>query len=1799
METEKSILMVDDDSAFLEQAAIFLDNLLEDYEIQTENSADKALGRLNQESFEAIVSDYQMPGKDGLEFLKILRKERNVNTPFLVFTGKGREDVAMDALNLGADRYIQKGGNPKSQYGVLAQAVKQEVEHHTAKQKLEAREKHFEKSIQEAPYPAMLHAEDGKVISINETWTKITGYDEKEINTIEEWVDLAYEENKETIVNDIESLFHINDRKAEGIYTISTKDGEKREWKFSSSYIGKLPDGRATVLSMADDITEKKKTEAERNEYYNILQKTFQGVNSLLMVIDENHNIALCNWEDHEWVPEEKRNKRPKCYRVLKDLDEPCDNCPPMKTFEDGQPRSYKDINPIDGSHKDIDTIPIFDEENNVEYVLENVRDVTEQREREQRITRLNSILKAIRNVNQTIVQGNDVDEIMQKACDILVETMSYQECTIGLLEDEGKISTLAESGEHKFLKDWKVNSYGKGEAPECIKKALKSEKTEILNTDSCDECEFKNEEDSHITITFPMKSEGDVVGIFHIGLESGVELDEEEMDLLQEVVNDLVFAMEKIRSEKQLEKTKQRLELAMDASEHGFWDWNLDTDEVYFSPRYYEILGYDQGELDNLYETWKELMHPKDKEEILPEILGYIENAEPFEKEFRLKTKSGEWKWILAKGKSYEVDEDGNPHRAIGTQMDIDERKRKEKKIKESQKRYKSIFQKSPNAIWEEDYSEVKKMIDKKKKEVDDLDNYLRDNPEFVKECMKNVEILDFNNKVLELYDAEEEEEYLDNLDEVLTEKSLEIFRRTLLKIAHGGTYLEGVDVNRTLDGEKIDVFVTWKVVPGHEDDYSLVYVSDTDITDRVEANEKLKESRKFLQKSLDSIPANIAVIDEDGEILKINERWKEFAEKEGLGWNDYGIGHNYLEISKGSEGMSSEGSDEVYEGIKSIIEGKKEVFRHEYPCHSPDEKRWFLLTASSFEIDGEVRVIISHSNITEKKLAEENLKESRSRLKRSQEVAKVGSWEIDLETEQLTWSDETYRIFGLLPDEPMDYQKFLDMIHPEDRDYVDDEWNNALGEGEYDVEHRIIADEDVKWVREKADIKFDEEGDPERVIGSVQDITDRKKLREELKQNKEELETILESVPAMIWYKDTKNNLVRVNRAAAEITGYSPEEIEGKSAEIIYPEKAEDYYEDDLEVIESGEPKLGIIEEMETESGKKWVITHKVPYRDAEGEILGVIVLSVDITKRKEYEEKLKQSKEEYKSLIDGMNDAVFIHDMEGNFLTVNQEAVERLGYSEEELLSMSPKDIDAPEFAEKIKERMEEVKEGDISVFETKHITKDGKEILVEINSSLISYRDKHAILSVARDITERKEAEERLKRSERKFRKTFESSPDPTFLLDEEGVFVDVNEAAIQKLGFEKEEIVGKSISEMPFFSDEGRKKALDKFEERKKRPEEIDPYEINLFTSDGEEIYTEVNVGTFEEDGFQGEIVIARDITERKEAQKRFKKYVENSPYGVFVEDNEGNYVEVNEKACEITGYSEEELLDMNILDLYEPETQEKAAEKFETLKEEGQLRVELPFKRKDGKERIWDIFAIRLSENRTLSFVEDITARKEIEERENMLHSLLRHDVKNKVLVTQGYLELLEEFELDDDAIEYIKKSRQSIEKSLDIISKVRNLRKAKSEDIQEIEVISEIQKAVSDSKSRLVKNDMEVDLESEIDQCKVKGGNLMKELFSNLIENSINHSEANNIKIEPKLSEEKIVIRIEDDGIGIPEEDKETIFEKGYTTDEERGTGLGLYLVRRLLDIYDGSIDVKNSELGGARFDVHLKRRC
>jgi PAS domain S-box-containing protein len=288
-------------------------------------------------------------------------------------------------------------------------------------------------------------------------------------------------------------------------------------------------------------------------------------------------------------------------------------------------------------------------------------------------------------------------------------------------------------------------------------------------------------------------------------------------------------------------------------------------------------------------------------------------------------------------------------------------------------------------------------------------------------------------------------------------------------------------------------------------------------------------------------------------------------------------------------------------------------------------------------------LKMIGTAHDITEQRHAEDALRKSeheqrqlarqleleRSRLMAAQTVASMGSWETDLATLEVIWSEQTHRIFETNPATHVPtHQGFLALVHPDDRAAVDAAFARSFELHEVsEIEHRIVTlDGRVKFVIERWQIVHDENGRATRAIGTTQDITERKKAKEELQRAHNLLEAVVSGVPDAVFVKDLQGRYLLCNQATATLVGKKAEDILGKDDTYLFDaEDAQVVMENDREVIRNGETCTD--EEVLTAAGvTRTYLATKAPYRDAQGEIIGTIGISRDITERKQGEQRVE---------------------------------------------------------------------------------------------------------------------------------------------------------------------------------------------------------------------------------------------------------------------------------------------------------------------------------------------------------------------------------------------------------------------------------------------------------------------------------------------------------------------------------------------------------------------------------------------
>jgi PAS domain S-box-containing protein len=204
--------------------------------------------------------------------------------------------------------------------------------------------------------------------------------------------------------------------------------------------------------------------------------------------------------------------------------------------------------------------------------------------------------------------------------------------------------------------------------------------------------------------------------------------------------------------------------------------------------------------------------------------------------------------------------------------------------------------------------------------------------------------------------------------------------------------------------------------------------------------------------------------------------------------------------------------------------------------------------------DADGAVGgIFIVSEDITPKVKAERALSESRDDLNRAQAVAHTGSWRLNVRTNELSWSDETFRMFGVPPATNLTYESFLDVVEPIDRARVDRSWKAALEGAPYDIEYRVIADGITKWIHARSELEFDSAGRLLGGFGTVQDITDKKQAEEALRQSEERLRAVVDTAVDAIICIDEEGLIVSINPAAETMFGYAAGVIVGENISIL----------------------------------------------------------------------------------------------------------------------------------------------------------------------------------------------------------------------------------------------------------------------------------------------------------------------------------------------------------------------------------------------------------------------------------------------------------------------------------------------------------------------------------------------------------------------------------------------------------------------------------------------------------------------
>jgi len=413
-------------------------------------------------------------------------------------------------------------------------------------------------------------------------------------------------------------------------------------------------------------------------------------------------------------------------------------------------------------------------------------------------------------------------------------------------------------------------------------------------------------------------------------------------------------------------------------------------------------------------------------------------------------------------------------------------------------------------------------------------------------------------------------------------------------------------------------------------------------------------------------------------------------------------------------------------------------------------------------------------------------------------------------------------------------------------------------------------------------------------------------------VQQTTEMLELVFDNIPQLIYWKDTNLVYMGCNKNFALLNKIEePTSIIGRKDEdlIWLKDTGQSFKDKELEVIRNNKPVYNAIESLNMRDGKQsWFEINRIPLHDSKSNVVGILVTYEDITIRKIGEQKLKESEEKYRGILENIKETYFEVDLKGNFTFFNDAFANLIGYPKNELLGINYRNFVDEENKDKIFRVYNEVYQTSNPKANLQfQFRKKNDEIVICESSVYLRYDsegNKIGFSGLAREITEKYILEQKIKESEEKYRTIFNSSPDYFFITDTIGNIFDMNPALLQRIGMKLEEVKGKNFSEFL---------ASDNLEELKAvgeaivRGKEIKGVEIKAKTARGEIFEYEVNSVPLREGGRITKILnLARDITLRKlteqklkESEKKYRHLFESSPYSIWLMDEDGTIVDCN------------------------------------------------------------------------------------------------------------------------------------------------------------------------------------------------------------------------------------------------------------------------------------------------------------
>ena len=768
-----------------------------------------------------------------------------------------------------------------------------------------------------------------------------------------------------------------------------------------------------------------------------------------------------------------------------------------------------------------------------------------------------------------------------------------------------------------------------------------------------------------------------------------------------------------------------------------------------------------------------------------------------------------------------------------------------------------------------------------------------------------------------------------------------------------------------------------------------------------------------------------------------------------------------------------------------------------------------------------------------------------------------------------------------------------------------------------------------------------FDAKGKVTQMIEYSLDITERKRIENELQESQKFSSTLLENSPNPVLVLNPDGSVRYVNPAFENLTGFALPDILG--GKIPHPWWPEEQKEELGAALKKAMAKGGSRSErvFQKKNGDRFWVALSSSEIKSQGKQLYFILNMLDITDSKRMQEALRESEERLESMFESVTDSIVVAKLDGTILKVNENAVKMHGYaSQYEMVGKNALELAAPaEHKKMIKNMGQVVKQGKSRGLEYTLVRADGTEFPAELSTSALKDASGRAFghITISRDITKRKEMLEALQESQRFSSSLLQNSPNPVLVLNPDTSVKYVNPAFEKLTGFNLPDIRGLKAP-LPWWPEEQQEEITAAIKgamaKGGTRSEKV------FQKKSGERMWVALNSAMIEHEGKPLYFLINwLDITDSKrmqeslrESEEKFSKAFRASPDAIAITRlKDGLFVDINDNYTSITGWTREEVINHTSKDIGIWAKAEDRVKMLKILKEKGSVQnEEFEFRIKSGEVRVW-LFSgeiIEIGGDRCLiTMTVDITERKraeealkqkmeelriayqklkELDQLKDSFLSTVSHELRTPLTSIKSFSEILLTYDEDKETQkEFLNIIKEESDRLTRLINDFLDLSKIESGRMQwetvEVSVAEVIKTAINATQALVVKGNLEVKTEISPKLPTVMfDKDRLVQVVTNLLSNAIKFTpEKGKIEVKARLLQQKeskekadmVVVSVTDSGIGIAPKDHGGVFEKfkqvGDTlTDKPKGTGLGLPICKEIVEHFGGKLWVE-SELG------------